>query len=125
MVKELKILADENIANAVVEQLVKNGIEAERVQNVLPESTHDLDVLEYCYQHGFALVTHDKDIRRHIKARTNEGKGHAGIFIAGTHLQGTKGIGAIVNFIVFYKDAINEGAATIEDDVYNKIMDIN
>jgi hypothetical protein len=125
MTEALKILADENIVNAVVQQLVKNGVDAIRLIEVLAESTLDPDVLEYCHEHGFALVTHDKSIRSHLTTRTNEGKEHAGVFIAGTHLQGTKGIGTIVNFIVFYNDTINAGAATLKDDVYNMIMDIN
>lgn len=99
MAEEFRILADENVAKAVVGQLVKNGIIAERVQNVLPESTPDPDVLEYCYQHGYALVTHDERITGHIKIRQDAGQEYCGVFIAGDHLQGTKGIGRIVTYL--------------------------
>lgn len=121
MAEEFKILADENIANAVVEQLIKNGIVAERVQKVLPEGTTDPDLLEYCYQHGYTLVTLDRGMDGHAANRINSGKEHAGVFI-GANLQGPQNIGTIVNFIVLYDEAIKGAAASVEDDVYNKII---
>jgi predicted nuclease of predicted toxin-antitoxin system len=59
MAEDLKILADENIAEAVVQQLVSKGVDATRLIDVLAEGTPDLDVLDYCYQNGFTLVTLD------------------------------------------------------------------
>jgi hypothetical protein len=63
-------------------------------------------------------------MRGHVANRFSAGKDHAGVFLGNRNLQGTNGIGTIVNLIVFYNDAINEGAATVENDVYNQVIDI-
>ena len=67
------------------------------------------------------MLTHDKEITRHIVTRHRKGKGHAGVFIAGKHLQGQRGIGTIVTFILEYNELIVAGAATVQDDVYNHV----
>ena len=87
--ERFRILADENIANAVVEQLIKNGVDATRLIAVLPESTPDPDVLEFAFNEGYTILTHDERITRHIKVRQDAGQEYCGVFIAGDHLQGT------------------------------------
>ena len=42
-----KLLADENIAAAVIDQLDGKGVEIRRVSRLLPEDTPDPDVLAY------------------------------------------------------------------------------
>lgn len=118
------VMTDEHVANAISEQLVRKGIEAIRLIDALPESTPDPDVLEYCHQHGYALITLDKGMRDHAASRFSEEKEHAGIFLGNKDFQGAKGIGTIVKFIIFFNDAVNGGAASVEDDVYNEIIDI-
>lgn len=114
-----KLLADENIAVAVIDQLISRDVDITRVRHVLPEGAPDLDLLEYALENGYALLTHDEQITDHISARHREGIGHAGVFIAGHHLQGDRGIGIIVTFILDYHELIAGGAGTFQDDVYN------
>lgn len=121
---EFKVMTDENMANAVAEQLVKKGVNAIRLLDVLPHGTLDPELLEYCHQHGYALVTLDERIKGHIQDRHTEGKEHAGVFI-GANLSDTQKIGVVVNFIVFINDSINIGAATTENDVYNQVIYID
>ena len=116
-----KVLADENITAAVIDQLVGKDVHIERVSQFLPEGTPDPDILHYAHENGYALLTHDKEITGHIVSRHNEGKGHAGVFIAGDHLQGQHGIGRIVTFILEYNEVIEAGAGTVQDDVYNHV----
>ena len=119
------VMADEHLANAVVEQLNQKGVYAVRLIDYLQAGTPDPEVLEFCFQHSYALITLDKRMRGHIQARANDGLEHAGVFIGTEDLQGTKGIGIIVNFIVFYHEAIMIGAATVANDVYNKVIPIS
>lgn len=119
------VMADEHLANAVVEQLNQKGVNAVRLIDYLNAGTPDPEVLEFCHQHGYALITLDKRIRGHIQARTNDGLEHAGVFIGTEDLQGINRIGIIVNLIVFYNEAIMAGAATVADDVYNKVIPIS
>jgi predicted nuclease of predicted toxin-antitoxin system len=115
------VLTDENISNAVAEQLKKRGVDAERVIDLLPEGTGDDTLLEYAYQQGYSLVTYDKRIRKHINIRTTDGKEHCGVFIAAEELQGDAGIGRIVEFFTELNELIKGGAARLEDDVYNQV----
>ncbi|MEM9954086.1 MAG: DUF5615 family PIN-like protein [Chloroflexota bacterium] len=121
---KLKIMTDEHISKVISQQLIQKGVDTVRLIDMLPAGTPDPDVLEYCYQHGTTLLTLDEHMRKHITARQNEGKDHAGVFMGGHHLQGNIGIGTIVNFVVFYREAINIGAATLDDDVYNTVTTI-
>ena len=116
-----KLLADENIAAAVIDQLISRDVDITRVRHVMPEGTPDPDLLDYAHENGYALLTHDQKITRHIVARHREGKGHAGVFIAGRHLQGAHGIGTIVTSILEYHALLAAGAGTVQDDVDNRV----
>jgi len=118
---QFMILTDEHIAGGVVQQLRKNGVKVERVEDTVGKGTPDPDVLEYAHQNGYTLLTHDERITNHVKSRTDAGLHYNGVFIAGDHLKGTKGIGRIVSEIVFWHTAILNGAANIEVDVYNQV----
>jgi hypothetical protein len=118
-------MTDEHLANAIVQQLTQKGVHAVRLIDHLLAGTPDPEVLEFCHQHGYALITLDKRMRGHIQVRVQDGLEHAGVFIGSEDLQGTKGIGTIVNLVVFYHEAIRTGGATVADDVYNKVIQIS
>jgi len=65
----------------MIDQLVRRDVDITRVRHVRPEGAPDPDLLEYAHENGYALLTHDQKIARHIAARHREGKGHAGVFI--------------------------------------------
>lgn len=115
------VLIDENMANGVVEGLEKRSVEVRRVIDVVPAGTKDDPLLEFAYQHGYTLITHDENIKRHVEKRVDAAKEHCGVFIAPNKLQGPDGIGRIVDFIAEYDAFIKGGAASLENDVYNKI----
>ncbi len=119
------VMADEHLANAIVQQLNQKGVHALRLIDHLPAGTPDPDVLAFCHQHRYALLTLDEPMRGHVQDRLDQGLEHAGVFIGTNKLQGTEGIGTIVNFVVFYHKAIMAGAATLANDVYNEIIQID
>ena len=121
---QFRILTDEHIASGVVQQLRKNGVKVERVEDTVGKGTPDPDVLEYAYQHGYTLLTHDEALVGHTTNRLDSGKSHCGVFIAGDHLKGSNGIGRIVGEIVFWHTATQDGAANLQNDVYNQVNDI-
>lgn len=122
---QFMVMTDEHLANAIVEQLIRKGVDAVRLIDHLPTGTPDPDVLEYCHEQGYALITLDEPMRGHIHARSQQSLDHAGVFIGTKEMQGAGSIGTIVNFIVFFNEAIENGAATVEDDVYNRIIPIS
>jgi hypothetical protein len=119
---KLMILVDENMSKAISDQLKTHGVDASRATEHIAEGASDDDLLEYAYQNGYSLVTHDKRIQSHIDKRFEDGKEHCGVFIAPEKTQGPHGIGQVVNFIVEYDTLIKGGAATLQDDVYNQTI---
>lgn len=119
--QQFKILADVNIIPAVVEQLRLRGVEADRLIDLLPQNTKDPDILQFAYDNGYTIVTHDKRIPGHVNARIAAGKQYLGVFIALEHLQGIEGVGGTVEELVFWHEAIVAGAASLQNDVYNQI----
>jgi hypothetical protein len=118
---QFRILTDEHIAGAIVQQLRNNGVDVARVEDTIGKGTPDPDVLEYAYQHGYTFLTHDEAIVAHTTSRLNSGKSHAGVFIAPNHLRGKKGIGPVVEYVTEWHEVIAAGAATLQDEVYNQV----
>lgn len=118
------ILTDENIGKNIVEQLRAKGVQVDRVEDVLGKGTLDPTILEYAHENGYALLTYDESILQHITDRFAENKNHHGVFIVSHHLQGDAGIGRIVTEVEFYDQSIKGDAASVENDVYNKIIRI-
>jgi hypothetical protein len=118
---QFKILTDEHIAGGVVQQLRKNGVMVERVEDTVGKGTPDPDVLEYANQHGYTLLTHDESIVAHITNRLNSGSNHCGVFIAPNQFRGSKGIGRIVDYVTEWHELIIGGAASLQNDVYNQV----
>lgn len=106
------ILTDEHLPVAINNQLTKKGVENERAINVLPEGTPDPELLAYAHTNGFALLTHDEAIKQPVMDRNANGEDHTGVFIAPNHLQGVKGIGTIVNYLLELDQSIKGVAAT-------------
>jgi hypothetical protein len=116
-----KILADVHIPAAVVEQLRKRGVTVETVPDLLGQDTPDPDILEYAYEKGYTVLTHDKKMQKHVNDRVAAGQEYCGVIIGGDHLQGVNGIGKIVEEVAFLHEAIEGNAATLQDEVYNQI----
>ncbi len=117
-----KLLAYENTAAAVTDQLAGKGVETRRVSDVLSEDAPNPDILAYAHDNEYALLTHDEQITAHIATRHRNGLAHAGVFIAGHHLQGRHGIGTIVTFIMEYHELIVAGTGNVPDDIFNQII---
>lgn len=122
---QLKILTDKHIPKAIVEQLRRRGVDVERVEDIGMDASADEDILEYATANGRSVLSFNYDFDRLHKAWLDAGQQHAGVFRAGSHLQGDKGIGRIVTFIGEYFEMVNVGAASLADDVYNQMVYIN
>lgn len=114
-------MTDENIPNAVVVELQKCGVETTRLIDILVVGTPDPQVLEFCHENGYVLITSDERIRGHVQSRMDAGKDHAGVFIV-SQSSGQSLIGKIVDELCFLNLAIQEEAASLKNDVYNQII---
>jgi len=119
--QNLKILADVHIHPGVIEQLRERGIRIERVTDILGQDTPDSTILQYAAGERFTILTHDKRIQSHVNDRIAEGSNLCGVFIADHRLMSEAGIGTIIEEITFWNDALQGGAAKLENDVYNQI----
>lgn len=72
------ILADENIARAVVERLREDGIDVAWIAEAAPAAV-DFDVLRIAFREGRVLLTDDKDFGELV---IREGRPHRGVVLA-------------------------------------------
>lgn len=57
----MKLLADLNIAPRTVQALRSEGLDVTRVNELLPPSTPDAEIVRYARANGFTVVTQDLD----------------------------------------------------------------
>jgi len=121
----LRFYTDTHIAKAVAVQLTNRGVDIIRCEDVGMAEAADIAHLEYAAENDRAIVTRDADFLRHHVAWLAQGKTHGGIFFVQDHLQGKGSIGVIVIQLFEYYEYVVAGAATIEADIQNRIMDIS
>jgi hypothetical protein len=79
----------------------------------------DFEHLEYAAENGYAMVTNDQGFTAHHRQWLEQGKHHSGIFLT---TKNKDDIGMIVTELTFWHEAIAEGAAKLETDVYDQII---
>lgn len=57
----MKVLCDEHVPPAVVNALRSEGVDTATVADALEPGTADADLLAYCVDHGYVLLTNDSD----------------------------------------------------------------
>jgi len=123
----LKLLVDEQVNPRVAKALRDKGIIAISVHDLGLAGTGFADepLLELAVSREETLLTLDEDFPV-IHARwQSEGRQHYGIFYGSTDkYQRTGAIGVLVDYLVFWSQAIEEAAATLEEDVYNQFIHI-
>jgi hypothetical protein len=121
---ELRFFTDEHVHKAVVEELRKRGVDVVRVEDMGWKGEDDLPLLEYAAAEGRSIVTGDDDFLAHHTRWQDEGQSHCGIFyiLPRVRQRGKAAIGIIVNELWFYCEAVQEGAATTEQDIYNQVI---
>lgn len=74
----MTFLADEHVPRVFVTTLRSNGYEVREAKATLGAATADKRLLEYCGEHGYLLITHDK---KDFAGDLREAVSHAGIVI--------------------------------------------
>lgn len=118
----LKFYTDTHIPKAVATQLRSQGIDIIRCEEVGLAEADDTEHLEYATSQGRTMVSHDLDFMELQAAWSHQGLNHCGIVLFHRQFQGN--IGKIVTELMTWYQAIAEGAGTLEDDVYNKLIEI-
>jgi hypothetical protein len=119
-----KFLIDTNVAGSVADGLRRRRIDVVRIEDVGLAESPDPDLLEYAFQEHRIFITHDRLIWEHHAQRLQDGKHHWGIFICAHHLRGTDHAGGIIRQVVKYHDFVVGGAASIEHDFADRIIDV-
>lgn len=115
----LKFYTDSHIPEAVATQLRTKGVDILRCQDVGLADATDIEHLEYATQERRAIITKDADFPAlHVKWM-QEGRTHSGIFFCQYREQ--PAIGEIVTVCLFYYEAIEQEAGSIESDITNKL----
>lgn len=115
----IRFYTDTHVPKQVAIQLRNRGIDVVRCQEVGLEDAEDVVHLEHATHEQRTVITGDEDFPR-LNAEWNRmGRFHAGILYFQPESQGD--VGLIVNAAAFLYEAVEAGAATPENDVYNRI----
>ncbi|MAS37020.1 MAG: hypothetical protein CL610_23675 [Anaerolineaceae bacterium] len=121
MADELRFYVDTHISKQVALQLRQRAIDIIRCEEVGMAEASDEAHLEYAANTERVLISADQDFLRLHRRWLDANKKHYGIFFCLNHLQGSHGIGTIVEECAFYFDAVHAGAASIEEFENNVI----
>ena len=119
----LKLYTDVHIDKAVARQLQVRTVDIIRCQDVGMQDASDEDHLQYATEQGRAVVTSDDDFLALDARWRDEGRTHAGIFFVKPEVtnSGDGGIGMTVKTLLFWHEAVEGEAASLEKDVYNQV----
>lgn len=120
--KVLKFYTDEHIDLEIVKQLRKSDIDVRTSQEAGLLGVADDVHLSYATIRDRIVLTCDDDFMRLDSQWIRAGKTHAGIIFIHGHV--CNNIGVLVNTILFWQEAIDGGAASVEDDFYGKVIHI-
>ncbi|MEQ8672098.1 MAG: DUF5615 family PIN-like protein [Aggregatilineales bacterium] len=120
---QLGFYTDTHVAKQIALQLRQKNVDIVRCEEVGMAEADDEAHLSYATAHGRIIITFDKGFRDRGFLWLSEGKQHTGIFVCKDHLQGSGGIGTIVNECLFYHTAVQMGAAKVEE-FQNQVIDI-
>lgn len=116
----VKFYTDAHISKAIVDQARKRGVDIIRCQDVKLTEAEDIEHLNFAVEQGRTVISADADFPILDAQWRTTGKTHAGIIYI---LPDRKDqIGRIVDYLEFLHQAIKDGAATLDEDVYNKLI---
>jgi predicted nuclease of predicted toxin-antitoxin system len=119
----IRYFTDAHIPKSVVTQLRQHGVDIIRCEDIGMKYAKDEAQLEYATKEGRTLVTCDEDFFRLAAQWREAGKHHAGIVYIVSEKQGI--IGVIVKELLFLHQAVEGGAASLQDDIYNQTLYIS
>lgn len=115
----IKFYTDTHLDKAIAMQARQRDVDIIRCEEVGMATAQDFEHLEYATAHGRTMISADADFARLHAEWQASGKPHAGII----YLQPERkdDIGTIVATLEFLHQAIEAGAATLEEDMYNTL----
>ena len=122
MTAPLKFYTDSHIPKAVADQLRAKGVDIVRCQDVGMANADDLPHLEYATRERRVIVTGDEDYSRLHAEWQAAGREHVGIILVKSKtMQHPRRVGILVSELLFFHDAVEGGAATVERDFRNQV----
>ena len=116
----LRFYTDSHVPKQVAIQLRTRDIDVVRCQEIGLEDADDVAHLEKATSQLRMIITGDSDFPRLHTQWKEANKFHAGILYFQPESQGK--VGVVVKAAVFLFEAVELGAATLEDDVYNRLI---
>lgn len=114
---------DTHIPKAAAEQLRLRGVDVARCEEVKLAEADDTEHLEYAAAHERTLVSYDADFRDLHSLWRGQGLSHAGIIIFNRRFQGN--VGKLVRELFEFYELVRVGAAVLQEDVYNVLIEID
>ena len=123
--EQIKYFSDTHISKAVATQLRRRGVDIERSEDVGLSQAPDTELLVYATAQGRVMISHDDDFLKLHRKWQARGQNHAGIMYVLPHLQGSRGIGKIVQTLLDYHEMIEIEAGTLAEDIANRVIFIS
>jgi predicted nuclease of predicted toxin-antitoxin system len=120
----LKFYTETHVARAITDQLKVNGVDVIRAEDVGLADASDEEHLAYATSQGRVIVTGDADFLVLDVQWRQVSRKHAGIIyiLPEVRIKRRAAAGIVVKTLVFYHQAVAEGAATAEGDFYNRVI---
>jgi predicted nuclease of predicted toxin-antitoxin system len=115
----VKFYTDTHLDKAIAVQARQRGVDVIRCEEVGMATAQDFEHLAYAAAQGRTMISADADFTRLHAEWQASGQPHAGIIYIQPERKDD--IGAIVAALEFLHQAIEGGAATLEEDVYNTL----
>ena len=123
----IRFFVEKHIAKAVTTQLRLRGVEAIRAEDVGLSHDDDARIQQYVLDHRYTLVTGDEDFLAAHMQRQRAGHQDYGVVFVSPEVRGRgeAAIGQIVKELTLLHEAVLGGAASLEDDIYNRVYFIS
>lgn len=120
---KLMAYTDGHVPLAVVKQARRKAREIDiiRCEEIGLKDVDDEVHWTYVLEHQRVLITTDQGFLSRAAELNKQGKSHPGIIFITPGMQGDVCIGPLVELLVFTHEAIESGAATVDQDVENWI----
>ncbi len=119
----LKYYFDTHIPKAVAIQLRQRRVDVVRCEEVNLAEVDDTEHLEYATAQERTLVSHDADFRDLHSLWIGQGLSHAGIMVFNRRFQGD--IGKLVRELHEIYRLLEQGAGSLQEDIYNKLIEFD
>jgi hypothetical protein len=120
----LRFYSETHVARAITDQLKTNGVDIVRAEDAGLADASDEEHLVYATNQSRVIITGDSDFLVLDAQWHQVNREHAGVIyiLPEVRLKHRAVVGIVVKTLIFYHQAVAEGAANVESDFRNRVI---